>query len=204
MEVLDKNLSVLKSQSWNQSSKEVVKVCEFLAQVLEMLGQGKNIQPYLTSVIDNCLITGSARNIRKLSYLILRQAATLYEVPWSLVASSVSQDLGTASDPEFQVYALRMLSVLPLDLSIATFLAHETSVSAAVQGKAGEALQSAYLTSLPGVLIRIWCGHSGENYQLQDAVKELFKYIVSLVLDPDDRLCSLAFAALTLLFQESE
>lgn len=204
MEVLDKNLSILKSQSWNQTSKEIVKICEFLAQILEMLGQGKNIQPYLSSIIDNCLITGSARSIRKLSYLILKQAATLYEIPWSLVSSSISQDLGTSSDPEFQVYALRMLSILPLDLSISTFLSHETSISASIQGKSGECLQSAYLSSLPPILIRIWCGHSGENYQLQDAVKELFKYIISLILDPDDRLCSLSFAALSLLFQESE
>jgi hypothetical protein len=204
MEVLDKNLAILKSQSWNQTSKEISKICEYLGQVLEMLGQGKNIQPYLSSIVENCLNSGSARNIRKLAYLIVRQAGSLYDIPWGSVSACVNSDLGTSTDPEFQVYSLRMLYILPLELTISTFLAHETVILAAVQGKFGDSLQTAFLNSLPGILIRIWCGLSSENYELQDAVKEIFKFIVSLVLDPDEKLCILAFGALNSLFQESE
>ena len=205
MEVLDKQLlASLKTMSWNQTLKEINKVSETLLTVLEMLGQGKNVQPYISAVIENCLVTGAARNIRKLAYVITRQAATLYELPWSTVTSSVSQDLGTASDPEFQVYALRMLYILPLEDAISTFLAQETVIMAGIQGKNNEFTQVGFLSSISGVLIRIWCGLGYENFQLQDAIKETFKYILSLLTDSDDKLCCLAFSALGSLFHESE
>lgn len=205
MEVSDKQLlSSIKSSSWNQTVKEINKITESLLTILEMLGQGKNIQPYISSVIENCLITGAARTIRKLAYIITRQAATLYELPWSTVTSSVSQDLGTVSDPEFQVYALRMLYILPLEDAISTFLAQESVIMAEIHGKNNEFTQIGFLTSLPGVLIRMWCGLGGENFQLQDAIKETFKFILAFLTDSDDKLCCLAFAALGSLFQESE
>ena len=205
MEVLDRALSLsLKNQSWNQSPKEVQKICESLSLILEHLGQGKNIQPYLPSIIDNCLVPGAVRQIRKLAYLVIKFAGTLYELPWSGVSSAVSQDLSTPLDPEFQIYALRLLYILPLEETISIFSGQEAFIISAVKGQNGEAAQLGFLISLPGLMIRIWCGLGHESLQLQDAIREIFKYILGFTLDSDDQLCCLAFEALGYLFQECE
>lgn len=205
MEVLNRSLlSTLKTQNWNQTNKEINKLCESLTAVLDMLGQGKNIQPYILSIVENCLVSGAVRQVRKLAYLIIKAAGTIYELPWSTISSSVSQDLGTCLDTEFQVYALRMLYILPLDETIQIFSAQEACILSALQGKNGEAGQSAFLANLPGILIKIWCGLGHESLQLQDAIREMFKYIASLIIDSDDRLCVYAFEALSSLFKECE
>jgi hypothetical protein len=205
MEILDRNISgILKTQNWNQTPKEISKYCECLTTILEMMGQGKNIQPYIPIIIENCLIPGAVRSIRKVAYLIIKFAATTYELPWSNIGTSISQDLGTPSDTEFQIYALRMLYILPLDETISIFSAYESFITNAIKGKNGETAQIGFLSSLPGVLIRIWCGLGHESLHLQDAIREIFKDILNLLTDSDDQLCLLAFEALGTLFLEYE
>ena len=60
------------------------------------------------------------------------------------------------------------------------------------------------MSTLPGILIRIWCGLGHESLSLQDAIRELFKYILSLLTDTNDQLCLLAFESLGILFMECE
>lgn len=205
MEVLDRTLvNTLKKQSWNQTPKEISKLSECLTTILEMLAQGKNIQPYLPCIIENCLVTGAVRQIRKLAYLIIKPAATIYELPWAGVSSAVSTDLSTPLDIEFQIYALRMLYILPLEETISIFASQEPFIINAVKGNNGEHAQLGFLVSLPGLMIRIWCGLGNASLHLQDAIREIFKYILSFALDSDDQLACLAFEALGYLFQECE
>lgn len=194
----------LKSQNWNQNPKEILKQIEALNQVLINISNEKNIQPLIPSILENCFNSGAQRNIRQITYLIIKAAATLYELPWDYLYGPISTDLGTPNDPEFQVYALRMLYVLPLEQTLEIILSQESAISNAVRGESGKNIQYAFLDALPGILVRLWCGLGAENLKTQDLIREMFKYLVNLIMNTDDSLSVYGFLSLRVLFEESE
>ncbi|CAG9330852.1 unnamed protein product [Blepharisma stoltei] len=205
MEVIDwATFLPLKSQNWNQNPKEISKQIEALNQVLLYISNERNIQPLLPAILENCFNSGAQRNIRQITYLIVKSAATLYELPWDSLYGPISTDIGTSSDPEFQVYAMRMLYLLPIEQTLELLLSQEQAILSAMRGESGKNVQYAFLDALPGILVRLWCGLGAENLKTQDLIREMFKYLVNLVMSADDNLCIYGLSALRVLFEESE
>ena len=194
----------LQNQNWNPTSRELANQQRALELLLTHIAQGNNILPYIPHVIENCFFPGAARPLRQVSYLVLKAATGMYDLPWEDISGTISTDLGTSSDPELQIYALRMLHLLPVTISLEILMAKEAELSYVVKGEKSPKQQYVFLDVLPEILVKIWCGLGAENLRGQDFIRELFRNIIEMILKEDNWLCLFGFKALKVLFEESE
>lgn len=205
MEVLDWNPpQSLKLSNLNHIPKETNRQTESLKWIITAFTQGKDIENWIPHVFENCLSTGAPRSVRVLSYTLLKMIVGKYTIDWNTISGTLSRDVSNHTDQELQVIAVRLLPVLPFEDLISISNSLERDFMKILTGESGIGARLAYLDTLPAILIKLWVNLNAEHLRTADMIREIYSYILTLLLESDDNLCRLAFQALKLLFEERD
>jgi hypothetical protein len=194
----------LKLSNLNHLPKDTARQTESLKWVLSAYTQGKDIESWIPHIFENCLSTGAPRAVRVLSYTILRMIVGKYKIDWSSISGTLSRDISNHTDQELQVISVRILPLLPFDDLVMIVNNLERDFMKILCGDSGIGARIAYLDILPSILIKLWVNLNAEHLRTADMIREIYTYILTLMLESDDSLSRLSFSALKLLYEERE